>query len=159
MQWQSLLAAVKALHLTRHGVWSMHVNAAQMCVDKRWFITKMLSQQHQPWLSSKRLAADLGYRVMTMHASPSSLQQPSMRHTRWQEAEASCSVCTSSQKEASAAAGAEPVCSLFTATYMAHANVSCPTKTLVRKGTLILRLKPGRPLLCASLAASLPDIE
>ena len=48
-----------------------------------------------------------------------------MQHARWQEAEASCSVRSSSMKVASAAAGTEPMCSLFTATCMTRASEGC----------------------------------
>ena len=76
-------------------------------------------QQDQPAASSRRLAADLGYRVITMQASPSSLQQPSRRHARWHVPEASLKVCISFRKVLSAAAGAPQVCSLLTATCQA----------------------------------------
>ena len=73
-------------------------------------------QQGRPAASSRRLAADLGYRVITMQASPSSLQQPSRRHARWHVPEASLKVCISFRKVLSAAAGAPQVCSRLTAT-------------------------------------------
>ena len=80
--------------------------------------------QDQPAASNRRLAADLGYRVMTMQASPSSLQQPSKRHARWHVPEASLKVCISFRKVLSAAGGAPQVCSLFTATCQASQQFS-----------------------------------
>lgn len=96
-----------------------------------------------------------------MHASPSNLQQPSMRHVRWQVADASCSIWISSRKVFSAALDTSLVCSRFTITcrtpvddYCLHTAIS--NSCCLAKHTLVHRdpnwrsasysVTPGEPL-------------
>ena len=91
---------------------------------------------------------------MTMHTCPSSLQQPSMRHARWQVAEANCSVCISSRKVAAAANGTELVCNFLTATCMSSDLAAEQQDTDLEEAEGI-QAHPSTPLLRAFPAADL----